>query len=45
MRKREKYEAFLKKIQLLETMEDYERSQIAEGFQDVKYTAGQFIIR
>jgi len=32
IRKREKYEVFLKSVSLLETMDDYERSQIAEAF-------------
>lgn len=45
IRKRDQYEAFLKKIPLLETMEDYERSQISEGFHDQKFEAGQSIIR
>ena len=44
IRKREKYETFLKKVPLLETMDDYERSQISEAFQDCKFTAGQAII-
>lgn len=43
--KREKYEAFLKDIQLLETMDDYERSQVAEAFEEKKFKAGEFIIR
>jgi len=37
IRKREKYETFLKKIPLLETMDDYERSQVAEAFKDIKF--------
>ena len=45
IRKREKYEAFLKKVELLKTMEDYERSQISEAFKDVKYEANQCIIK
>ena len=42
--KREKYEEFLKKIQLLETMDDYERSQVAEAFEERKYKSGDYII-
>lgn len=38
IKRREKYEAFLKKVTLLETMDDYERSQIAEAFKDMKYS-------
>lgn len=45
IRKREKYEAFLKRIPLLETMDDYERSQVAEAFQDIKFKAGEYIIK
>lgn len=45
IRKREKYETFLKKVPLLETMEDYERSQVSEAFKDIKYNAGDVIIK
>ena len=37
IRKREKYEEFLKKVPLLETMDDYERSHICEAFVDCKF--------
>ena len=30
---------------LLETMDDYERSQIAEAFKDLKYEKGAMIIK
>ena len=45
VRRREKYENFLKKIPLLETMDDYERSQVAECFKDVKFEKGATIIK
>lgn len=45
VRKREKYDTFLKQIKLLETMDDYERSQISEAFQDAKYEANDTIIK
>lgn len=45
IRKREKYETFLKKVPLLETMEDYERSQVSEAFKDIKYNDGDVIIK
>lgn len=45
IRKREKYEAFLAKVELLKTMDDYERSAISEAFQDAKYEAGDTIIK
>lgn len=40
IRKRDKYETFLKQVKLLETMDDYERSQVAEAFKDCNYEAG-----
>ena len=45
IRKREKYENFLKKIPLLETMDDYERTQVAECFRDAEFKAGDIIIK
>lgn len=45
IRKRDKYEAFLKKVSLLETMDDYERSQVSEAFKEEKYKAGEMIIK
>jgi len=45
IRKREKYENFLTKIQLLETMEPYERIQVSEAFEDHCFKAGDFIIK
>jgi cAMP-dependent protein kinase regulator len=45
IRRREKYENFLKKIPLLETMDDYERSQVAEAFKDIKFAKGDTIIK
>lgn len=45
VRKREKYDSFLKQIKLLETMDDYERSQISEAFKDAKFAAGDTIIK
>lgn len=44
IRKKDKYEAFLKKVSLLETLDDYERSQISEAFKDLKFSAGDKII-
>jgi cAMP-dependent protein kinase regulator len=45
IRKREKYETFLKKVSLLETMDDYERSQVSEAFKEINYKAGETIIK
>lgn len=43
--RREKYEAFLAKIELLATMDDYERSQVAEAFVDRQFKAGEHMIK
>lgn len=45
IRKKEKYENFLKEVDLLKTMDDYERSQISDAFHDVKFKAGDTIIK
>lgn len=45
IRRKEKYETFLKKVDLLKTMDDYERSQISEAFKDFKFNAGNVIIK
>lgn len=45
IRKREKYEAFLAQVDLLKTMDNYERSQVAEAFRDVRFKAGDYIIK
>ena len=43
--KREKYENFLLKVKILETMEPYERSLLSDAFVDEKYFAGDTVIR
>ena len=45
IRKKDKYEEFLKKVELLKTMDDYERSSIAEAFKDHKFNQGDTIIK
>ena len=44
VRRREKYEAFLEKVQIFSTMEPYERSKLADAFNEVKINAGDRII-
>jgi cAMP-dependent protein kinase regulator len=44
-KKRERYEEFLKGIPLLESMEQYERNQIADALKQETYDAGQTIVR
>lgn len=45
IRKRDKYEAFLKKVSLLSTMDDYERAQVSEAFTEEKYKPNDVIIK
>ena len=44
-RKREQYEEFLTKVPLLSTMEDYERSKLADAFKKVTFDDADFIIK
>jgi cAMP-dependent protein kinase regulator len=44
-KKRDKYEAFLEKVQIFATMEPYERSKLADAFTERKYKAGECIIK
>ena len=43
-RRREKYEDFLTKVPIFETMEPYERSKLADAFVEKKVSAGEKII-
>lgn len=45
MRKREKYETFLKSIELLESMDPYERSKIADALKVVKCKKGEYVVK
>jgi cAMP-dependent protein kinase regulator len=45
MKKREKYEEFLSKIELLDQMDPYERMKIADALKVESYAAGDFIVR
>jgi len=45
IRKKEKYEEFLKKVSLLSTMDDYERAQVSEAFKEEKYKPNDMIIK
>jgi cAMP-dependent protein kinase regulator len=45
VKKREKYEEMLKKVDILETMEAYEKSVIAEALQTVELKSGDRIIQ
>ena len=43
--RREKYENFLTKVKILETMEPYERSVLSDAFIEEVYKQGDYIIR
>lgn len=45
VKRREKYEAFLSKIDLLADMDPYERSQLADAFLTSKFNQGDYIIK
>ncbi|KRX00652.1 Cyclic nucleotide-binding protein [Pseudocohnilembus persalinus] len=44
-RKREKFESFLSKVDILENMEPYERLQIADAIRVKKYNPGDYIVK
>ena len=45
VRKRERYENFLERVNLLKDIDTYERAQIADALQSINYEAGEYIIR
>lgn len=45
VRRRNRYEEFLKKVPLLDTMDPYERLQLADGLKPVKFKKGETVIR
>lgn len=45
VKKRERYEAFLARVELLENMEPYERSKISDAFKTASYEADENVIR
>ena len=44
-KKREKYENFLGKVEILHDMEPYERLQIADALKELKFKKGDYIVR
>lgn len=44
IKKRQKYEELLGKVDLLSTMETYEKQQLSDAFTDLRFTAGTNII-
>jgi hypothetical protein len=45
MKKREKYEGVLKRIDLLASMDPYETTHVCDGIKERKVKAGEFVIR
>lgn len=45
VKKREKYDAFLKKVELLQNLDEYERSKIGDGLVTIRYNAGEYVIK
>lgn len=44
-RKREKYDEFLKRVKILENMDEYERGKLADAFKEEWYQPEQFVIK
>merc|ERR1719160_405096 len=44
-KKRERYESFLKTVPLLQSMSDYERSQVADGLKSEKFETGAVLMK
>ena len=45
MKKREKYDTFLKSVEIFSTMDPYERSQIADALKPLKFKKGDYIVK
>jgi len=45
IRKRERYESFLSRVELLDNMDPYERAQIADALRSVSFIQGEYVIR
>lgn len=44
-KKRERYDTFLTKVEILKDMDPYERSKIGDALRSVTYKAGSFVIK
>jgi cAMP-dependent protein kinase regulator len=44
-RKRDKYDAFLQSVPILQTMDAYERSKLSDAVQEERFSKGDYIIR
>ena len=45
MKKRQKYEDFLSKVELLDTVDPYERSKIADALKVFRFKKGEYIVK
>jgi cAMP-dependent protein kinase regulator len=45
VKRREKYESFLSQVKILESLEPYERTKLADAFKEINYKAGEYVIR
>lgn len=45
MKKREKYDNFLKLVEIFSTMDPYERAQIADALKPVKFKKGEYVVK
>lgn len=45
MKRRERYENFLKKVELLQSMDPYERMQLADGLKNHKFKPGDYVVK
>lgn len=45
IKRREKYETFLSQVKILESLEPYERTKLADAFKEINYNAGEYVIK
>ncbi len=45
MKKREKYEDFLSKVEVLHSVDVYERAKIADALKPMKFKMGEYIVK
>ena len=45
VKRREKYENFLSQVKILESLEPYERTKLADAFKEINYQSGEYVIK
>lgn len=45
VKRREKYESFLSQVKILESLEPYERSKLADAFKEITFNSGEYVIK